>query len=501
MRLNDIKIKIVAITIVLIFFLSSISVSESIDKKEDKNEIENLLNSNILVESSNIDILYPRCSNPCIVEKNSNFTISLDLDEYENIYVYISTAFEPVVDEYVLEILDSWKSNNINYLKVRIPEIINEELYNLTVVVLKEDTFYYKSRPRCINVIDDFTDDFSFIHITDLHLGDPRGFLESIKETIGYKSIKRGIKEINLLNPDFVIISGDLVFGQLYFKEYTREYKKCYEMIQMFDVPTFLVPGNHDGYRRLGEDGLEMWGDYFGQFYYSFDFGNYHFQGINSYDWPEKYRWSIGPIALTWGGYIKDDQLDWIEYDLKENTDSNLSFMFMHHNPIWDTKKDTLINKGYYNRGQLLDLIDLYDVDMVLSGHVHFDDVTIQNDTIFITTTTPESKIEFEDGYWGYRLVKIENGNIKSYNYKEPKYCIPSYNIDVENINKYSRKITNDLESDIKVLLKFTVPKRSYIIDNAEIEMIRENKMLSEYYLRTVVPSNDELVVTLNCIN
>lgn len=497
--MKKIKIKIIAIIIAFLFLFSGISISQSVTKIE--NNKENLLRSKNLIESSNIDIIYPRCSNPVIVEKNSNFTVSFKSDEYENIYFYISTAYEPIVDEYELEVIDSWKENNINYVNLKIPNEINEELYNLTIIELIDDRFYYKTRPRSVNIIDNFSDDFSFIHITDFHVGDPRGFLESIRETIGYKSIKRCIKEINLLNPDFVIISGDLVFGQLYYKEYTREYKICYDMIQMFDVPTFIVPGNHDGYRRIGEDGLEMWKEYFGSLYFSFDYGNYHFQGINSYDWPEKYRWSIGPLALTWGGYIKDDQLDWIENDLEYNNDSNLTFMFMHHNPIWNTNKDTLINKGYYNREKLLDLIDSYDVNMVLSGHVHFDDVTIQNDTIFITTTTPESKIEFQDGYWGYRLVQIENGKIISYNYKEPKYSIPSYQIDIENINDYSKKVTNNLDKDISVQLKFTIPKRSYIVQNAEIEMTRENKIYREYYLNSIVEPKDEKIVSLNWIN
>ena len=268
-------------------------------------------------------------------------------------------------------------------------------------------------------------------------------------------------------------------------------------MIQMFDVPTYLVPGNHDGYRRIGEDGLKMWKEYFGPHYYSFDYGNYHFQAINSYEWPEKLRWSFGPIALTWGGYINDVQLDWIENDLKNQSKSKLKFMFIHHNPIWDTKEDTLIFKGYYNRGQLLNLIDEYNVNMVLAGHVHFDNVTIRDDTIFLTTTTPESQIRVNDGYWGYRLIKIKNGSIKSYNYKEPKYSIPSYKINIFYENKYKVRIENLLEKNISVLVKFTVPNISYKIKNASIIQTRNNSIYKEYYLEANVKSNSNLFVSL----
>ena len=194
----------------------------------------------------------------------------------------------------------------------------------------------------------------------------------------------------------------------------------------MFDVPTFLAPGNHDGYWRLREDGLNYWEEYFGPVYYSFDYGPHHFTSVNSYDWWKFQRFSFLFVALNWGGSIRQRQLQWIEDDLS-STDADLKFIFLHHNPIWETTNHSLLRNPYKNRLPFLELIDTHDVDMVLAGHEHIDDVTIENDTIFITTTTPESEIRVDDGYWGYRLVTIENGSITSYNYQEPKYSIPSY--------------------------------------------------------------------------
>lgn len=485
----------------LIILISTSAISTVIEKKEEtilskEQKFIDMPDS----KNSIFEINYPRCSNPVIAEKDCNFTIIVESKEIEDIYVYISTAYEKIVDYFYLNISNSDYNNGRYRLTVDSPSNVSEELYNLSVILIDDSEIYKNTEPRSVEVINEFKDDFDFIHITDLHIGDPRGFLESIKETIGYKSVKRCIKEINLLNPDFVVISGDLVFGQLYFKEYSREYEKCYEMIQMFDVPTYLLPGNHDGYRRIGEDGLKFWEEYFGDLYYSFDYGNFHFQAINSYDWPEIYRWSIGPLALTWGGYIQDDQLEWVENDLKNNTDSNLTFMLMHHNPIWDTSKDTLINKGYENREELLDLIESYNVDMVLAGHVHYDDVTIKNDTVFLTTTTPESKIGYSDGYWGYRLIKIDNGSISSYNYKEPKYSIPSYNIDIEYESSTSATITNDLEKDISVLVKFITSKNPYFAVNGTIEKTRENMLFREYYIEVDVPANSSVNTYLDYI-
>jgi 3',5'-cyclic AMP phosphodiesterase CpdA len=315
------------------------------------------------------------------------------------------------------------------------------------------------------------------------------------------RSIKKAISEVNLLHPDFVIISGDLTFGQWYPFEYNVEYKKCYELLQMFDVPTYLAPGNHDGYKRMREDGLEYWQEYFGPLYYSFDYGNYHFLSINSYDWPAKYRTRIGPITLTWGGYIEDEQLDWIEQDLENNTYAEKTFMFLHHNPLWDTIKDTLIRKEYKNREELLSLIDDYNVEMVLAGHTHIDNVTIRENTTYIVTTTPESEIRDPDGVWGYRQIKIVEGEVASYNYKEPRFSIPSYKINVEHVDQYTTIIENDLEMDITILLKFTVPKRAYIIQNGIATQTREDNLQRTYYIQSDIEKESEKEIKLSFIS
>ena len=469
-----IKKQLFLITIILLILLLSnnaFSFILSSDNLYNERFEDSMISNNVILDSGKVDIIYPRSTVPIIVEKGRFFTIDFSSEDFEQIFVSISTAYEPIVDEIYLDIVNLWKTNEIWHANVTVPIIIPEKLYNISLIIYQNDTFYSLSRPRSVNVIDELQDNFTFIHLADFHVGDPRGLLESIKETIGWKSVKRCINEVNLLHPDFVIISGDLVFGQLYPFEYSREYKKCYEMIQMFDVPTYLVPGNHDGYRRIFEDGLEIWKEYFGPLFYSFNYGNYHFQAVNSFDWIPLHRLCTSFISLNWGGSIQDEQLDWIQKDLNE-TDTKLKFMFLHHNPLWDTKKDSLLRMGYNNREELLNLIYENSVDMVLAGHVHVDNVTVENGTIFLTTTTPESEIRTKDGYWGYRKVDIVNGSIYSYNYEEPKYSIPSYKLNVEYDGLYQAKIKNELDEDFKILIKFIVPKRPYTIENAKIEMI-----------------------------
>ncbi len=493
------KIVIFSIFVLILLLFTSFSSTAIVNySTRSKNDIDfKKIKLKSAENDEEFEIIQPLCSRPVFAEKGGNFCVVFKSGEFERIYPYLSTAYEPIIDEINLIVESLILKNNKYYLTVKVPVDTPVELYNLSLIIQKtNDVFIKDSTPRSVSVIEGFDDNFTFIHITDFHIGDPRGFTESIRETIGFKSVKKCIEEINLLHPDFVLISGDLVFGQLYPFEYRREYKICYDMIQMFDVPTFLVPGNHDGYRRIGEDGLEFWKNYFGPLNYSFDYGNYHFTGVNSFDWPERQRWAFSFLALNWGGAVGTNQLDWIENDLSSNN-ATLNFMFLHHNPLWDTFEENFLGLHYKHKDDLLDLIYTYNVDMVLAGHVHWDSVTIENETIFLTTTTPESSIEVEDGYWGYRQIEIKNGVIHKYNYKEPKNCIPSYKINIIEDKKYTKTIQNDLDQNITVLLKFKVPKRAYFIEGGDEISTRENRIFKQYYIKTGIQSNSEKTVSL----
>ncbi len=445
----------------------------------------------IISESDDVKIFHPISTYPVIVEKGENFTITFSSENFDEFHAFISTSYEPVVDEIELSVDDIWQDNARWHASITVPLSTPEELYNLTIVIEKDGTNFYCTEPRAVSVIDEFSDSFSFVHVSDFHIGDPRGMKVSIKETIGWKAAKRGIEEINLLHPDFVIISGDLVYGQLYPFEYSYEYKKCYEILQLFDVPTFLCPGNHDGYFKFREDGLAFWEEYFGPLYYSFNYGNYHFISVNSYDWPPYARRTFLFAPLNWGGYVSDEQLRWIEEDLRNN-EANATFLFLHHNPLWDTKSDSLLGNEYYNRKELLSLIDEYDVDMVLDGHVHYDNVTIANGTVFVTTTTIASSLSKEDAYWGYRLIEIKDGEISSYNYKEPEYSIPSYHLNLTFENDYTAVVENDLEKNMVVQLKLVVPPGEYNVKNGKIIMKRESNGEAEIYVVATVEKKSE---------
>ena len=496
--------QVIVISLAILFCVNTINAIPLSEQPQNNiipdNKIKNLeANREVKQIKPPFKILYPRFSCPAIIEPGESLIIEIDRNNFDQAYILIETAHEPVIDSFWLPI-NNISTNKITKINISIPEYCPIELYNLTVYVEDSEQNYSQSQPHAISVIDNITENYSFIHIADLHLGDIRGITENIRETIGWKSIKRCIQEVNILSPDFVVITGDLVFGQLYPFEYTREYKQLYAILQLFDVPIYLVPGNHDGYNRILEDGFEFWSNYFGPYYYSFNFGSSHFQVINSYDHSKIERLTFLFLPLNWGGSISNQQMEWIEQDLQQNNNSKISFMLLHHNPLWETTSESLTKKTYENRISLLDLIEEYTIDMVLAGHVHYDNVTLQNNTIFLTTTTPESSISKPDGYWGYRHIFVENGSIISYNYKEPKYSNPTYKLDIQEIDTYSKTAINELEIPIIAMLKFILPKGNYSAQNGIILYQRQNEILSELYVKTIVQAQDSNIVTLQPI-
>ena len=499
---NKYPLTLIPIFVVLILISSSFVSADSQQKTPMFNSKEiNYQNKPSFIQSYDkpgaVKILYPLSSIPALVEKQGNFTIDFQSYDFDSISACISTAYELIVDEIEIELENAWKTDSTWHVAASVPPNTPKELYNLTLTIGKNGEITSCSQPRAVSVINDFSDNFSFIHIADFHIGDPRGLRENIRETIGWKAAKKCIEEINLISPDFVVITGDLVFGQLYPFEYTWEYNKCYETLQMFQVPTFLCPGNHDGYVQTGQDGFKFWQEYFGPLYYSFDYGEHHFTSVNSYDWPMLARFGISFLVFNWGGYIREEQIEWIEEDL-ENSNATMKFMLLHHNPIWDTRNDSLLKIGYGRREELLSLIDEYRVDAVFAGHVHYDDITIHNDTLYVTTTTVSSSLSSEDAYWGYRLINIRDGEITSYNYKEPKFSIPSYKLSCKFTDSHTAVVTNDLEMDIKAHLTFVLPLGGYNVENGEILMQREKNDTVEIYVASEVEKESGVTITLS---
>ena len=218
------------------------------------------------------------------------------------------------------------------------------------------------------------------VQLSDIHVGSQ--FREDVFETV--------INEVNSLQPDSVIITGDLTNEGL-----KEQYEKCKALISKINVDNIIaISGNHD-YRNTGYLHFKKY---------------FPFQTINEL--------SDDVILVTLGtarpdrddGEVGYRQTLWLERTMKKFQDKT-TILAMHHHLIGipDTGADklTIIDAGDVLRATLDS-----DVDLVLCGHKHrpwlwdFNNLLIANAG---STSSERVRGFFENSY---NIVKIENGKI-----------------------------------------------------------------------------------------
>lgn len=230
---------------------------------------------------------------------------------------------------------------------------------------------------------------------------------------------------ISETKPAFTLFCGDANSIAPY---YSSTYRRVRNIIEhRAPGPVHMVPGNHDGQvLKTGPwvliDGWNHWKKQFGPLYHSFDYGNDHYIGLNSFDWPVSKRNLLGTpkifmLQFTRGARIGQEQFKWLEEDLRQAgmRGANI-FIFMHHSPL---RRQFMRPNGKTlagdweeeSRQRLLGLLESYQVKAVFSGHQHYTHQSQWNGTLFLSTVSAASM--HEKGHnWGYHMVTIQDGEI-----------------------------------------------------------------------------------------
>ena len=183
------------------------------------------------------------------------------------------------------------------------------------------------------------TDRFTIAHISDLHCGGPY-FVPNLME--------RAISEINDLQPDLVVCSGDLTtFG------FKPEYVQAKEYLNRLTCQSLVViPGNHDA-RNVGYVHFE---EFFGERSSVVRLGGVTVVAVDSTE-PDLDHGQIGR-----GRY------QWIEEEFADG--STLRIFVLHHHllPVPGTGRERNV---VYDAGDALECLQRARVQIVLSGHKH----------------------------------------------------------------------------------------------------------------------------------
>ncbi len=179
----------------------------------------------------------------------------------------------------------------------------------------------------------------SIVHLSDLHVGSQ--FQPEVFETL--------VNEANKLNPDVIVITGDLTNEGL-----MKEYEKCKSLLTKFNTKKIIsISGNHD-YRNTGYLLFKKF---------------FPFKTVNELD---------DDVVLVTVGTARPDRNEgevgyrqnlWLERTMKKYKDK-IKIVAMHHHliPIPDTGSDQLT---VVDAGDILRTVLDTQVDVVLCGHKH----------------------------------------------------------------------------------------------------------------------------------
>lgn len=383
--------------------------------------------------------------------------------------------------------LDKWT------LQAIIPNVEYFELYDLYVSASNDISDTAK---HAVKIIDHYKDQYYFIQITDTHLpgqtfyGD-EGYATDDSELADLEEV---INDINLINPEFVLLTGDLLNeGEMEDFECLRHHTKTVHLLEKFEVPVFIVPGNHDlgGWDATppsqGTARREWW-RFFGwrqrtippvqeEYYvhdYSFNYDEVHFVGMESSDNYDSYLHNIYGDR----GFIPS-QLTWLTNDLAA-AGNKTKVLFYH----FDFNHD----------------IDLTTIgaDMALWGHTHSntDDYThpynIGTDNVCNETMA-------------YRVIRVNNAELTPENTIYVNGIGENLTIEYneENNGLYdslSATITNNHDKTFQHgIVKFNMPlsEYGYTITNGTLKQVIPNGSHNICYVNVSIEQSSTITTSI----
>ncbi len=192
-------------------------------------------------------------------------------------------------------------------------------------------------------------EDFSFIQISDSHIGFSKGANPDVTGTL-----QKAVDKIRSASraPDFLIHTGDLTHTSK-----ASEFDTMDQVLLGTKSKIFYVPGEHDTSEDDGKIYLERYGKgTAGNGWYSFDHKGVHFVGL------------VNVVQLEGMGRLGNDQLAWLKQDVARLGSSTPIVLFAHI-PLWALYPEWGWSTS--DSEQALSLLKRFGSLTVLNGHIH----------------------------------------------------------------------------------------------------------------------------------
>jgi len=259
-----------------------------------------------------------------------------------------------------------WRSRvtvrDLARIPIKLPDDLPEGFYGLRVTCSAgSDT-----SERAVRIFREWPAKYEICHITDVHIG------KNDVPAAGRVFLKIA-QRVSRQKPAFVLLTGDNVDSAM-----PDQFHLFLAVVDRFEAPTFVIPGNHDAFGRI-RDGKADALTFFGDTYYSFDFGEDHYLGMD------------GATPK-----LDKEQMKFIEDDLAGVPPGRFKCVFNHAVAFQDARKYPW----------LLSAFEKYDVNLYLCGH---------KDTGLIEVLTGTLSVRTEPAFrcGSYNTIAIENHQVK----------------------------------------------------------------------------------------
>ncbi|GAA0893440.1 hypothetical protein GCM10009122_31190 [Fulvivirga kasyanovii] len=203
------------------------------------------------------------------------------------------------------------------------------------VNLLPDDTLWFRSPVSQKDSV------FSFFAVGDI--GEP------IEEGGTPDRLAKAL-EPSVSTMNFGLLLGDIIYPDGKSEAYDSNLFRYFDGVFPY-LPVFTLLGNHD-WHEPENNYLQEWKLPNNEHYYSFDYAQVHFIGLDSKN----------------GDFHEyEKQVEWLKNDLEAaRGKANWIIVFLHHNG-----KSCTYKEDYANVVALYPLFEQYDVDLVLNGHAH----------------------------------------------------------------------------------------------------------------------------------
>lgn len=233
--------------------------------------------------------------------------------------------------------------------------------------------------------------DFTFIA-----LGDDRPAGAGLPPTATYREI---LKEVALIDPAFVISTGDLLYGnEETLAQYKQEIAWMKPLLNALPCPFINVPGNHEinnrpEFLRAYEKGL-------GPLYGRFDFGSFRFLAVCTELPADK--------PSVFGA-----QLEW----LKGQMSHPMPTIAFEHHPVFTRASNKEDTAGVSNHDELHKLYQSGGVKAVFEGHDHVYNRQEHDGILYMIAGGAGAPLDAEPtdgGFFHYVIVHVHGDSLEA---------------------------------------------------------------------------------------